>query len=95
MTDKMVRCPCCRGANVMLRLGGILGECMACKGKGDIKECDLPKPVEVIPELPILEIVKQVAESVAVTDAPLTVPDDVQTKIDGKRAIFKRKTTTR
>lgn len=78
----MVRCPSCRGAKKMAKLGGVIGDCNTCNGDGKIKACDKPVSVVVVNE-PVCDIVSQVAECLPVSN--------VDTKIDGKRAVYKRK----
>ena len=34
----MVRCPACRGAKKVMKLGGLEGDCNTCLGKGEIAE---------------------------------------------------------
>lgn len=83
-----IRCPSCRGAKKVPKLGGIIGKCNTCDGKGTILAVDKPKPVEAI-ELPVVgDIVNAVADSVPVT----TIEPDV--KVNPKRALYKRKTVS-
>ena len=88
-----VRCTVCRGAKQVIKLGGMMGNCNLCKGEGEINQCDVPivpgKVVELVNEA---TIVKQVANA---TPEVLKVPDDVSVKVDGKRAIYKRKTVAK
>lgn len=63
MVDK-VRCPSCRGAKKVPKLGGMIGECNTCKGDGQVNPRDIPPPVKV-EALPIEhEIVKAVSECI-------------------------------
>lgn len=84
MTDT-VRCPSCRGAKKVPKLGGVVGECNTCEGKGTILAADKPKPVvvEAVPQ--VNEVVKAVADCVPASTVELDV------KIDGKKALYKRK----
>lgn len=67
----------------MPKLGGVIGDCNTCEGVGKIKACDKPMPLATVINEPISDIVSQVAECLPVSN--------VDTKIDGKRAVFKRK----
>lgn len=85
---EMIRCPACRGAKKVAKLGGMIGDCNSCKGKGEIKECDKPVIVMApIPE-PVAEIVKAVSEAVAVSPEPTTQELPLKTS---KPNIYKRK----
>lgn len=96
MTDK-VRCPACRGAKKVPKLGGMIGECNTCEGKGTILTVDKPKPVKVevtIEDVISKELVDAVADSVPPSDRVIeaaveSVSND--TKIDGKKALYRRK----
>lgn len=44
MSEELVRCPSCRGRKQVEKLGGVLGDCNTCLGKGKIKLCDKPLP---------------------------------------------------
>lgn len=100
MTDK-ITCPTCRGAKVMLKLGGMTGDCNLCSGSGKIKACDLPKPAIHVQEIPFCEVVKQVAQSLPHTETkPVTVeavpvqkpqPIEETLKVDRRKAIYKHK----
>ena len=90
MTDT-VRCPACRGAKKVAKLGGMIGECSTCSGKGTILEADKPKPVLVQIDNTQAELIKAVAESVpATTIEPIAIVEPV-VKIDPKKALYKRK----
>lgn len=100
MTDT-VRCPACRGAKKVPKLGGVIGECNTCKGRGDILAADKPKPVISEPVACNQEIIAAVSH--AVPTSSVTITTDVQLpdsdkvvvdsiKIDGKKALYKRKT---
>jgi hypothetical protein len=91
MTDT-VRCPACRGAKKVPKLGGMIGECNTCSGKGTILAVDKPKPVIVEPVESQADIIKAVAEALPVsTFEPVALPEEPQIKIDGKKALYKRK----
>jgi hypothetical protein len=89
MTDK-VRCPSCRGAKKVPKLGGMIGECNTCMGNGNILASDKPKPVSVEPVMPVNTIVKAVADSVP-SSTVANIDQDV--KVDPKRALYKRKSS--
>ena len=90
-----IRCPACRGAKKVAKLGGIIGECNTCKGTGKIKACDKPVPVAPIVEPAISEIKEAVVNAVPVTTLelkePIGLPEEPQIKVDPKKAIYKRK----
>lgn len=87
MTDT-IRCPACRGAKKVAKLGGVIGECNTCTGKGTILAADKPKPVIVESLLDVTGIVNAVADCVPASTITPIQPD---VKIDGKKAIYKRK----
>lgn len=102
-----IRCPNCRGMKQVAKLGGMMGDCNLCLGKGSVTE--KPKPVIVTPVEPVNDIVKQVADCVPTITLELKenegLPIDkqlaeieaiksgneVQIKVDPKKAIYKRK----
>ena len=116
MTDT-VRCPACRGAKKVPKLGGMIGECNTCSGKGTILAVDKPKPVIVEPVDSNTDIINAVANAVPVSDSdcfmvptgidqppvqmpdkftvevlkPIALPEEPQIKVDGKKALYKRK----
>lgn len=100
MTDD-IRCPSCRGAKKVPKLGGMIGECGTCKGKGTILASDKPKPVVVEVTESVADIVKATSEALPftrTTDVQLGSSDkividsvEVDTKVDGKKALYKRK----
>ncbi len=79
INDDEVRCPSCRGAKKVPKLGGMIGECNTCKGGGKIKTCD--KVAVVIPvAAPITDaIVSEVARVV-----PIAVEIAEQVRIDSE-----------
>ena len=95
-----IRCPACRGAKKVPKLGGMIGECNTCSGKGNILAVDKPKPV-IAESLPYTnELIKATADCVPAS----TVNDDIvidvkhispDTKIDPKKALYKRKTASK
>ncbi len=100
-----IRCPACRGAKKMPKLGGIVGECNTCVGKGTILAKDKPAKVDVITLEEVIseELIRAVSDSVPVSDrviqsAPYegniqsavnAVSRDI--KVNGKKALYKRK----
>lgn len=94
MSDK-IRCPACRGMKKVPKLGGMIGDCNTCSGSGSINAIDKPVPAiqaevilasEVIAEVKNVEAIKPKLTK----DAPKV--DKVEAlKVDGKRAIYKRK----
>lgn len=124
MTDT-VRCPACRGSKKVPKLGGMIGECNTCRGKGTILAEHKPVKVEVtledviskelinavaqavpaeriiknapvegnVPREDIEKAVKQVSDDKFVVEVlnPVALPEEPQIKIDGKRALYKRK----
>lgn len=108
-----VRCPACRGAKKVAKLGGMIGECNTCSGKGSILAADKPKPHEV--EINVVcakDLINAVADSVPASTIlnpsalnaigeglnqsvehkfKAEVPKEPDVKIDGKKAIYKRK----
>lgn len=84
-----VRCPSCRGAKKVPKLGGVIGECNTCNGDGKIKAID--KPVNVVnePAPELNDLIRATAEALPVAVEELPVSEAI--KVDGKRAIYKRK----
>lgn len=93
MTDT-VRCPSCRGAKKVAKLGGIVGECNTCKGKGTILAADKPVTVVAVVAEPVSEVIAAVADCMTVSDIK-PVANEPSIKVDGKRAIYKRKTASK
>jgi RecJ-like exonuclease len=81
-----VRCPSCRGAKKVPKLGGVIGECNTCNGEGKIKACDKVMPIINEPAPELNDLIKATAEAL-----PVAVEPDNAIKVDGKRAIYKRK----
>ncbi len=97
MTES-VRCPACRGAKKVPKLGGIIGECNTCSGKGTILAVDKPKPVIAEAVESNVDIIKAVSEAIPFKAKEEFVPlcaseptKDIQVKVDPKKAIYKRK----
>lgn len=89
-----VRCPACRGSKKVSKLGGMIGECNTCEGTGQINAIDKPKPVEVtIDDVIAKELINAVADCVPASKID-TLPVTPDIKIDGKRALYKRKTAS-
>lgn len=94
MTDT-IRCPACRGAKKVPKLGGMIGECNTCSGKGQIKAIDKPVKVEAtIEDVISKELINAVADCVPASSVtPISSQPDI--KIDGKKALYKRKTAAK
>jgi RecJ-like exonuclease len=101
-----VRCPSCRGAKKVPKLGGMIGECNTCKGSGTILACDKPKLV-VAEVLPVVEdVIAAVSDCVTSTNVDIylkaeekllhNISEDAfplvePIKVDPKKALYKRK----
>lgn len=112
MTDS-IRCPACRGAKKVPKLGGMIGECNTCTGKGTILASEKPVVSVVAPQEIDFEVIKAVAQALPVSDVNIeaeqkelahkfiesgkreVLPEEPQIKVDGKRAVFKRKTASK
>ncbi len=97
MTDT-IRCPACRGAKKVPKLGGMIGECNTCTGNGTILACDKPLKLEpvTIEDVISKELINAVADSVPASDIQHkatieTLPVMPDVKIDGKKALYRRK----
>lgn len=97
MTDT-VRCPACRGSKKVAKLGGIVGECNTCEGKGNILLADKPKPVITVADVCAKELINLVADCVPSSTIEHkasfeTLPKnvDIDVKVDGKKALYMRK----
>ena len=91
--SELVRCPACRGAKQVAKLGGIMGKCNTCSGKGQILESEKPKPVLVAGEdVGTSEVMKAVADCVPASSVEHN--ETPQVKIDGKKAIYRKKKAT-
>ncbi len=103
MSDS-VRCPSCRGAKKVAKLGGVIGECNTCSGKGTIAVIDKPKAALIVENEDVGSMVAQVAECTSVNEQAETFKKaEVEmlkqiantampaAKIDGKKAVFKHK----
>lgn len=89
MTDT-VRCPACLGAKKVPKLGGMIGECNTCVGKGTILAINVFKPAIVTLEQVIAkELISQVSEALPVSNVPLE-PE----KVEKKKALYRRKTSS-
>lgn len=84
--NEKIRCFACRGSKKVSGLGGITVDCETCKAEGFINVEDKPKKAEPEPiEAKASEVIEQVAKAVSV------VVEDKPEKIDGKKAIFRKK----
>lgn len=88
---EMVRCPNCRGMKKVAKLGGMMGDCNLCSGKGEIAETDRVKPLLVAPVESVAHIVSAVADCVPATTVETLPVSEPQIKIDGKKAIYRKK----
>lgn len=93
-----VRCPACRGAQKVAKLGGMMGECNTCNGKGTILAVDKPVKVEItVEDVCAKELIDAVSDvtSVVALDIPVVKEqpkDEPKFKLEGKKAVFKHKT---
>lgn len=83
--SERIRCTSCRGSKQVAKLGGIMGECNACEGKGTILASD--KPVVAVPEIvePVAELIAAVSECVPVAAVEQAKP------VNRPRPLIKRK----
>lgn len=91
-----IRCPNCRGAKQVAKLGGMIGDCNLCLGEGNINAEDKPKPVIIEPVEPASDVIKQVAGIAAIKiekAKPVedVLPEEPQVKVNPKKALYKRK----
>jgi hypothetical protein len=99
MTDiEMIRCPSCKGMKQVPKLGGMIGECNTCKGVGKINASEQKVIKIALTEEHVGIIISQVSDCVPVSNIEHkasieTLPISEPIKVDGKRAIYKRKTT--
>lgn len=98
MTES-IRCPACRGSKKVPKLGGMIGQCNTCNGKGTILAVDKPKPVIAEAVDSQADIINAVAQAVPVSNdkfvvellQPVALPEEPVIKVDGKKAVFKHK----
>jgi len=95
MTEQTVRCPSCRGAKKVPKLGGMIGECNTCVGVGKINVCDKVKIVSVDADsIASHNIIEAVATAIpfnpTVIEPVAAIPIPV-IKVDPKKALYKRK----
>lgn len=93
-----MRCPSCRGAKKVPKLGGVIGDCNTCGGKGEINEIDKPMPCVSEPVSNDLAVIQAVSDAVhgSVNDADMKelfakLPAEEDIKVDPKRTIYRRK----
>ncbi len=67
MTD-MIRCPGCRGAKKVPKLGGMIGDCNMCSGNGEILEVDRPVMVKIENGPANADIIAATAQALPVSD---------------------------
>lgn len=87
MLDK-VRCPACRGAKKVPKLGGMVGECNTCTGVGSIPKSEKVETLISTPMPAVDSLIESVAKCVPVACTDSVVND---VKIDVSKAVFKRK----
>jgi hypothetical protein len=99
---EMVRCPACRGSKRVPKLGGMIGDCNTCNGNGLIKAVDKPVKVEaVIEDVTHKDLINAVADCIPPSSVQdkfvieVLKPVEVDTKIDGKKALYRRKVATK
>jgi DnaJ-class molecular chaperone len=102
-----VRCPGCRGAKKVAKLGGIIGSCNTCKGLGTILASDKVKVVvnDVVDDnkdiidavnhaLPVSD--SEPFKGVAIIDEPVVNEiDKAVMKENIKNVLYKRKTSNK
>lgn len=89
--SETIRCPSCRGAKKVPKLGGIVGECNTCAGKGTILAADKPKPSAAVETItPDAMVIKAVADAIPTSNIVEPI-----IKVDGKKALYKRKTVAK
>lgn len=95
----MTRCFNCRGQKKVPGLGGVVKDCLACKGSG-LVEVDLTKPMidqpieNVVSNPDNSELIEKVSKAVStkVSEPKESKSKEKRVKIQkGKRAIYKRK----
>ena len=103
MTDLTlkVRCSNCRGSKTVAKLGGMIGDCNLCNCTGQMNSDERVKVAEVTAPISA-DIIKAVADvtAIRIEKSPIdsTASDNVVAvepklvKVDGKKAIYKRKT---
>jgi hypothetical protein len=76
------------------KLGGMMGDCNQCKGKGQIKAVDKVE-IKAVAVEPLQDIKKAVAEAIPFKakeeEKPQEVKQEPKLNINGKKAVFKRK----
>lgn len=109
--SETIRCTSCRGAKKVPKLGGVIGECNTCGGKGTILAVDKVKQVMVEVVDKPQDVIQSVAASVRASDmqeqvdrfkkAEVNLLNDIVDKamplikVDDKKVLYKRKTTTK
>lgn len=119
-----VRCPACRGSKKVPKLGGMIGECNTCSGKGTILAVDKPLKVEAVTLEDVIsqELINAVANAAPVITEeegekiakdyiekrmvasdkitvevlnPVELPEEPVLKLEGKKAVFRHKTSAK
>ena len=104
MSD-LIRCTSCRGSKKVAKLGGMIGDCNACKATGFIKVADKPKPIVIKEPESTHEIIEQVSEIVlpVIAEPVEATKEDIKavakavkptepTKMIKQKRTYKRKT---
>lgn len=81
-----IRCPNCRGAKKVAKLGGMLGDCALCNATGTIPLADKPKPV-----ITVVETQKEVQDIIAQVSSAVEQTKEVDIKINPKKAVYRKK----
>ncbi len=100
MDTTEIRCPSCRGAKKVPKLGGMVGECNTCSGEGKIKACDKPAPAayvaapitdEIVSEVArVVPIAVEIAEQVRI-DTEVKAEMEPVKPVNNKKILYKRK----
>jgi uncharacterized NAD-dependent epimerase/dehydratase family protein len=94
MTE-MVRCPSCRGSKKVAKLGGVIGDCNTCEGKGQIKAVDKPVPVVAPIVVPVSEVMEATARVIQSAPKVGNIPiEKIQAAVESVSKptnIYKRK----
>ena len=91
---EMIRCPSCRGSKKVAKLGGVIGDCNTCEGKGQIKAVDKPVPVVAPIVVPVSEVMEATARVIQSAPKPGNIPvEKIQAAVESvsKPNIYKRK----
>ena len=97
-----IRCSHCRGGKQVAKLGGMMGDCNLCAGTGLMNVSDRAQSVVNAPVENPSDLIKAVAgvaaiklEKPAIEAVEIEQPAMIQPKIDPKKAIYKRKASSK